>query len=174
MGCYRVAVRFIVIAFALFFCADSRGYQDSEREIDVVIRDSDSKPIPNALVVLSAAGRPETIAHTDATGSVRFRHLGQSSYRISVSKDGFQPVENKTVALVGTKPNQPEFILLLLRHNEQVEVKATADSLSPSSQGTTVATSAAREPPSRPEQSAMRSRWFRASSETPWEDSYIG
>ncbi|HWF45404.1 MAG TPA: carboxypeptidase-like regulatory domain-containing protein, partial [Bryobacteraceae bacterium] len=150
MKCYNVAVRSIVIVFALYFCADSRGYQNSEREIEVAIRDSESKPIPDALVVLTAGGEPGTIAHTDATGSVHFRHLIRTEYSISVEKDGFQPVENRTVSLLEAKPTRLEFTLLPLRHKEQVDVKDAAGTLSPSSEGTAVATAAARELPSRP------------------------
>ncbi|HEX4227769.1 MAG TPA: carboxypeptidase regulatory-like domain-containing protein [Bryobacteraceae bacterium] len=143
-------MRFLAIVFALYLCADSRGYQDPGREIDVVIRDSDSRPIPNAVVVLSLEGKAGTVADTDATGSVRFRHLLGSQYLISVKKDGFQPVENSAVSLAGMKLDRLEFTLLPLRHKEQVDVKATGDKLNTSSAGNEVATAAARELPTRP------------------------
>lgn len=142
-------VRFAIIAFALYFCAESHGYQDSDRELEVVIRDSDSKPVPGALVELSQTGKRGISAHTDATGTVRFHHLGRLDYLVSVQKGGFEPVENRTI-FPETKPSRVAFTLLPARHKEQVNVAAAADKLESSSQGTEVATAAARELPTRP------------------------
>jgi hypothetical protein len=117
------------------------------QELRVAVVDSQHKSIAGATVEVDGLAK----VTTNADGVATFRALQPAEYQVSVSKPGFQTIEKVAVRVASSEPASLDLTLLpTLSHREEVNVQATADKLDPASGGKEVATSAAKELPSRP------------------------
>ena len=140
-----------LILVLLVFCSGALLAKQGGHELEVLVVDSSHEPVAAATVTLSDGQNVITSEETTADGRVLFSHLAGADYFISVSKAGFQPIENNAVKLSGSDHSSAEIALLpKLQHKEQIDVQGTAATVDQSSSGSSVQTSAARELPSRP------------------------
>ncbi|MBV8551005.1 MAG: TonB-dependent receptor [Acidobacteriaceae bacterium] len=143
-------------SFALIvalWSASAIAHQSSQpdRKLDIVVLDPSRKPVPGAAVVVRGETGVTSSLITAADGRAALENPAGPNLLVSISREGFEAVENYPVTLSASGSTQIEITLAPnLQRKEQVDVRATADELNQNSSGSQVATSAARELPSRP------------------------
>ena len=116
-------------------------------DLRIAVLDSQRQPVKGALVEVSGVTPAQT---SGEDGSVVFPGLSAGGYQVSVAKKGFQPLEKVAITLTSGQPAAVELTLLPMAHRDEVSVQATAEKLDAASGNQQVATSAAKELPSRP------------------------
>jgi hypothetical protein len=103
-----------------------------------IVHDPDHRPVAGAQVTLRAAHADwSQTAATTATGEFEFAAVPAGEYRVTVSRDGFAPVQERVTLASGSAPVL-HFQLTLAVARQAVEVSERADAINPAAASTTV------------------------------------
>ncbi len=139
-----VWVASLQLIFLALFSMLSLG---QSQQLRVAVVDSQRRPVAGATVKVNGG----SALKTDDDGVATFAPLTPGTYEVSVTKTEFQPIEKVTVAVTTDEPAQLDLTLLPnLKHREEVNVQATAEKLDPAGSAQEIATTEAKELPSRP------------------------
>jgi hypothetical protein len=96
-----------------------------------IAHDPDHGPVPNANVSVQSVSSEYTITNkTDPNGEFQFSAVPVGEYRVSITRDGFAPVEQSVVVTSGSAPIL-HFQFHLATAKESVEVTEHAQGVSP-------------------------------------------
>src|SRR5258708_24756701 len=102
-----------------------------------IVHDPDHRPVAGAQVTLRAAHADwSQMASTTAGGEVEFGAVPAGEYRVTVSREGFAPVEERVTLAAGSAPVL-HFQLTLAVARQAVEVAERADAINPESAAST-------------------------------------
>ena len=149
---YRL-LKFALAAYSAAVTALALGQSTAptSAELNVLVIDSAHHALAGATVELHDADSVVRSGITTSEGQARFQNLTSTDLSVSVRKDGFEPIENTSVTVSSVHPTEIEITLTAeIQHKEQVNVDASADQLDQGSSAEPVATTVARELPSRP------------------------
>jgi len=128
-------VRFAILsALALAFAGS--GYATVFGNVRGIIHDPQHRPIPNAQVVLHAAGSAwSKVAHTNAAGEFEFSAVPAGDYNLDVKASGFQPAKKFLTVTSGSAPIL-HFALEIAAAKQSVQVSGAPESINTQSSST--------------------------------------
>ncbi|MDQ2947832.1 MAG: carboxypeptidase regulatory-like domain-containing protein [Acidobacteriota bacterium] len=136
--------------FILFYFTSALAAAPATGIIHLTVLDQQDQPIPRVAVELKS-GEPTVLPGlTDENGTVRFTQLKSGHYELSVTREGFKPIQAYGVDVPeGTASIQLRLIPAV--HQESVEVRGTATPVQQgSSPGTQVPAEIVKELPNHP------------------------
>jgi hypothetical protein len=102
-----------------------------------IAHDPDHRPVADANVAIeSLSSEYRKIEKTDPNGEFQFSAVPVGEYRVSITRDGFAPVEQSVIVTSGSAPVL-HFQFRLATAKESVEVSEHADYINPESATTT-------------------------------------
>ncbi|HET7101982.1 MAG TPA: TonB-dependent receptor [Terriglobia bacterium] len=121
-------VRFVIFSALVLVFAGS-GYATIFGNVRGIVHDPQHRPIPNAQVVVSAAGSAwSNAAHTNANGEFEFTAVPAGSYILAVSAPGFRPAKQSIRVSSGSAPIL-HFALEIAAARQSVEVSGAPETL---------------------------------------------
>jgi len=120
--------------------------------VDILVLDSDSRPVAGARVEIKASTDFIATGETDAAGRVGFVQVKPGHYIIAASKAGFEPLQKTDIDLSQGGAGAVELTLVpALAQHEHIDVHASIDPVQQgSSTPSQLSAQAAKELPSRP------------------------
>lgn len=120
--------------------------------VDIVVLDSDSRPLAGAEVQIKAGADLMAAGVTDSAGRIAFPPVKPGHYSLAVAKTGFQPLEKNDIDLSESGAGSIELTLVqALAQHEHIDVSASVEPVAQgSSTPSQLPVQVARELPSRP------------------------
>jgi hypothetical protein len=142
----------LALAFCCTGLAPAQETSGATRRLEITVLDGSRKPVADALVKVQAVQTVVASVKTDSGGHAIVPRLPPANYSLSVSKAGFESIENTPLNFAEGNVSSVEITLpSKLSHKEEVEVHADSEKLDSGRQGEQLPPSVASELPSRPE-----------------------
>ena len=123
-----VPFRVVTLCCLVLVCGVSMCGQSPRPAVEILIINRTGEALSGVKVQATGSDATAFNGETDAKGHIAFPQVTPSQYLITLTKDGFEPLQIADVALGGPSPTTMELMMFpaLARH-EMVEVKETID-----------------------------------------------